>query len=111
MLQPAGGVDLPEEPLGPEARRQLGVKHLERHRPVVAEVLGQPDRGHPAPPQLAYELIAVTKGIPELDGQVGHGCGLTEDSPNLHPVTASGYRRATPDESNVFRAATPIPGP
>ena len=87
------------------------MEHLQGDRAVVPEILGETDRGHPAPPELAFEQVAVTKGIPELDGKVGHGCGLTEDSPNLHPVTASGYRRATPDESNVFRAATPIPGP
>ena len=41
MLEPRGEADLALEPVGPERGGQLGVEHLERHRPVVPEVLAR----------------------------------------------------------------------
>ena len=63
MLQPGGEADLALEALGPERGGQLGVEHLERHRPVVPEVLGEIDRGHAAAPELALERVAVGQAL------------------------------------------------
>ena len=46
---------------GPSAGGELGVKHFQGDRPVVAEVMGQVDRGHAAAPELALEAVAVGK--------------------------------------------------
>ena len=59
MLQPGGELDLALEPLGAERGGELGVEHLERDRPVVPQVLGQVDRGHAAPAELALEPVAI----------------------------------------------------
>jgi hypothetical protein len=56
--QPCRDPDLPQEPLGPERRRQLGPQHLHRDRPPVPRVLCQVDQRHPARPQLAPDQIA-----------------------------------------------------
>ena len=62
MLQPGGELDLALEALGAERGGQLGVEHLERDRPVVAEVVGEVDRGHAAAPELALDAVAVGQG-------------------------------------------------
>ena len=56
--QPRRDPDLPQEPLGPERRRQLGPQHLHRHRPPVPRVLRQVDHRHPARAQLAPDQVA-----------------------------------------------------
>ena len=63
VLQPRGREDLSLEPLGAERRGELGVQHLERDRPVVLEVPGQEDRGHPAPAQLALDRVAAAQAV------------------------------------------------
>jgi hypothetical protein len=42
----------------------------------VLEIPGEIDRGHAAPAELALDRIAVAESVPELDGEVGHGCDL-----------------------------------
>jgi hypothetical protein len=48
------------------------VEYLERDQPVVLEIAGEIDRGHPAPAELALEGVAVSQGVPEVGGAVGH---------------------------------------
>ena len=48
MLEVRGRRDLGKEPLGADDRRQLGPEHLDRHAPVVPDVLRQVDGGHAA---------------------------------------------------------------
>ena len=62
MLQPRGEHDFALEPLGAERGGDLGVEHLERHRPIVLEVVGEEDRGHPATAKLSLDTVAVTEG-------------------------------------------------
>ena len=57
---------------GPSACGELGVQHLERDRPVVPQVLGQEDGGHPAPPELALEPVAIRQAACKLLAQVSH---------------------------------------
>ncbi len=62
VLQVGRELDLGQEPLGADHRRELGPQHLERHPPVVADVLGQVDGRHAAGADLALEAIAVRQG-------------------------------------------------
>ncbi len=58
MLKPGGELDLALEPLGAERGGELGVQHLERHRAVVPEVVGEVHRGHAAPAELALDPVS-----------------------------------------------------
>lgn len=62
MGEPAGHRDFSREAPNPHGAGQLGPEHLERNRAVMLDVLGEIDRGHPAPAQLALELIAIAEG-------------------------------------------------
>ena len=59
MLQPSRDLDLPEEAVGAETQRQLGVQDLDGHRPVVAYVLREIHRRHPTAPDLPVEVVAL----------------------------------------------------
>jgi hypothetical protein len=61
VLEPGGGADLPEEPFGAETLGQVGVEDLEGDGTVVAEVVREIHRGHPALAQLAVEDISGTQ--------------------------------------------------
>ena len=71
MLQPGRDLDLPEEALRTERRRELGVEHLDRDHAVVLEVTGEVYRGHTPAPELALELVAFGEGLGQ--GGVGYG--------------------------------------
>ena len=66
MLESCGELDLAKEALGSQARRQLGMEHLERHRPLVPEVLGEEDGGHAAAPELALDRVAIRQRLAQL---------------------------------------------
>jgi len=68
--------DLGQEPLGADHRRQLGPEHLEGHRPVVADVLGQVDGRHPARADLTVEAVAGRESGLEPAEQLGHAYAL-----------------------------------
>ena len=57
MMEPGGEPDLAAEPLVAEERREAGVQHLEREAPGVAVVLGEVDRGHSSPADLANHFV------------------------------------------------------
>jgi hypothetical protein len=71
VLEPGGELDLREEALGAQGLGQLGVKDLERHRPIVAQVARQVDSGHATATELALDDVAIT----ECCGQCGVDCG------------------------------------
>jgi hypothetical protein len=52
MLQSGGEPDLALETLGAHGAPRCGMEHLEGDGPVVAEVVGEPDDGHAALPEL-----------------------------------------------------------
>jgi hypothetical protein len=60
VLEAGDRLDLALEALGTERVGQLGVQHLERHRTLVTEVVGQKDRGHATPPKLALETVSIS---------------------------------------------------
>ena len=59
MLEPGGELDLAEEPVGAEGRGQLWVEHLERDRPVVAQVVREVNHGHAPRPSSRSIGVAV----------------------------------------------------
>ena len=59
VLQPGGELDLLFEPLGTEGGGELGVKHLQRDRAVVLEIVGEVHGCHPAAAQLTLDAVAV----------------------------------------------------
>ena len=75
MLQVGGGLDLGQEPLRAEDRRELGPEHLERDLPVVPQVVREVDRGHAALPDLALEAVPVGERGRQVRERLGHGPG------------------------------------
>jgi hypothetical protein len=57
----ASAVWIAKEPLA-EDRSQLRVEHLERDRPVMADIVGTVDHSHAARTQLALDAVAVGEG-------------------------------------------------
>jgi hypothetical protein len=53
----SSGVDLADEPLRADGRRQFGMQYLEGDQAIVLEVARKVDRGHS--PELALEHVAV----------------------------------------------------
>jgi len=66
VVEPGGEPDLPDEPLGAQRVRQLGMEDLQGDRTVVPEIAGEIDRGHAATAELALEHVAVTESVGEL---------------------------------------------
>jgi hypothetical protein len=64
--------DLAGEPVGTQRGGELGPEHLDGHLALVPEVLGQVDRGHATPAQLALERIPAREGGGEA-GELGGG--------------------------------------
>ena len=58
MLERRGGLDLDDEPLGTEHRRELGLQHLERDVAVVLEVVRQVHGGHAAGAEFTLDGVA-----------------------------------------------------
>ena len=73
VLEIGGQLDLGQEPLGADDRRELGAEEFQRDPPVVAEVLGQEDGGHAAGADLALDPVAVGQGELEPGLRLGHG--------------------------------------
>jgi hypothetical protein len=68
VLEVRGDPDLLEEPLCPERGGQVGAEDLQGHLPLMADIPGKKDRGHPAGPHLALDLVAVSEGFPQPNG-------------------------------------------
>ena len=66
MIELGGDLDFAEEAVGPERGRELGSHHLHCHLPVVLEVLGQKDRGHPAFADDPFDPVAFGQHPPHL---------------------------------------------
>src|SRR5207244_5469928 len=58
MVQPRRDLDLAEETLRTERRRQLRPQHFDRHDPAMLDVVREVDRRHAAAPQLTLDRIA-----------------------------------------------------
>jgi len=64
MLQAGGDLDLAQEPIGAERRRQLLMQHLDRDRAVVLHVLGEEYGRHAALAQLALHGVPAGESGP-----------------------------------------------
>src|SRR5207248_2547273 len=73
VLQPGGDLDLAQEPLGAEGRREVRVQDLDRDRPMVLQVLREEHRRHAPATQLPLDRVAVGDGLTQGVEQVGHG--------------------------------------
>ena len=76
MLEPGGEADLALEALGAERGGELGMQDLEGDRPVVAEVVGEVDRGHAAAAELALDRVAAGESCLQRCASVGQGWSL-----------------------------------
>ncbi len=74
-LQLGRDLDLAQEALPADGLGQLGAQHLDRHPPIVLQVLGQVHRGHAARPELALDVVAVGEGGGDL-GKVAQRVAL-----------------------------------
>ncbi len=66
-------LDLEQEPLAAEHRRQLRAQHLHRHLALVLQILGEVDRGHAARAEFFLDGVAVGEGGLEAVEEVRHG--------------------------------------
>jgi hypothetical protein len=71
VLEPGGETDLAEKALSAQAGGDLRVQHLERHRPIVLEILRQVDRGHAAATELPLNPVSIGQGGRQLVHSVG----------------------------------------
>ena len=71
VLEPGGGGDLAAEAVGAHRHGERGPEHLERHGPLVLEVLRQVDRGHAAASELALEGVAAAQSVLECRTRIG----------------------------------------
>jgi hypothetical protein len=73
VLQFGGGPDLVEKAFRPKRGCQLGVKQLERHRPVMPEIVSQVHRGHAPTSEFALDAVAVGQSVLETGDGIAHG--------------------------------------
>ncbi len=67
-----GHLDFAEEPVGPQGNAELGPQHLHGHQPVVTQVAGEVDDGHPATTNFAVDCVAVGQRGLETSAKIGH---------------------------------------
>ena len=111
MVQPGGGLDLPEEALGSERSGELGTQDLEGDGPIVSQVVGQVDGRHAPAAELTFDAIAIGQSGRENVGYIRHR-GRGDDrgkSPRQGPscstrLTPSAHRyRPRPNTPCVIR--------
>ena len=69
VLKAGRGIDLALEALGAQGPSQLGMQQLECHGPLVLQIGREKDRGHPAPPELPLDVVAISQtGLKPLAG-------------------------------------------
>jgi len=70
----------PSEAAGPERGGDLGPQDLERDLAMVAEVLGEIDRRHPARAELALDATAISQRLLHPFEEFGHPSRLRKQS-------------------------------
>ena len=97
VLQGGDGLDLAEEPLGPDDGGELGAQDLDRDFAVVAEVLGQVDGGHAALAELPLDAVAVGEEALQAGHRLGHWHGLGWGRWKMEGRGAGGQREGSLD--------------
>ena len=72
MREPGRDLDLPQEPLGADRGRQVGLQHLEGDLPLVLAVVREVDRRHPAAAEYARQRVALRQRCLQVLGDIGH---------------------------------------
>ena len=80
MTERRGGLDLLDEALGADHRRELRPQYLDGHLAVVLEVLGEIHRGHAARTEFALDGIAIGEGRGETHRSITHVFGTSRRS-------------------------------
>ena len=62
MLEIRRRLDLGEKAFGADDRCQFGLQHLERHTPVVLQILGQVDGRHASFTELSLDAVTTCEG-------------------------------------------------
>ena len=75
VLELGGDADFAEEAITAQRGGEVGAQHLDRHLPLVADILGDPDRGHAALPEQALEPVASLERRREAAGGIGWQVG------------------------------------
>ena len=58
-----GDLDLPDEPLSPQARSQLRAQHLDGDFAGMLQIMGQIDRGHTTAADFAFDAVTIDKRL------------------------------------------------
>jgi len=58
VLEARGDLDLIQEPIRPQRRRQLGPQDFDRDPTIERRVVGEKDDGHPTAADLALDRVA-----------------------------------------------------
>src|SRR5437764_2699987 len=72
MGEGSDGLDLAEEPLGPEGHGELGPEHFDGNGAAVLQVPGEEDDRHPSLAELPFDCVALGDGGLEVEEDVGH---------------------------------------
>ena len=108
VLKVGGDLYLGEETLGPDHGGQLGLEDLQRDVPLVLQVLGQVDRGHPALAELALDDVAAFECRVQLGGEV---CHRLQDVAEAERTTRMLMWQLVPVRRRaLFQAAGPLSG-
>jgi len=70
MIQPRGQLNLSKKALAAERFGEIGMQHFDRDFPIVLDVAGQVDGGHPARAELTVEAIAIGERFDQCNGGV-----------------------------------------
>ena len=105
VVEPGGEPDLPDEPLGAQRVRQLGMEDLQGDGAVVPEIAGEIDRGHAATAELALEHVAVGQG--GLEPFEGLGQRDLSDWDTPKPIATSRQRARATATATVSATVSP----
>jgi len=81
MLESGGELDLAQESVGAQARRELRVERLERDGTVVPEIVSQEDSRHAPATELALDAVAVSQGSLKPSGGIDQV--VSREAPSL----------------------------
>jgi imidazolonepropionase-like amidohydrolase len=90
MLQPSRHAHGLAEPLAADGCAQVPVQQLERHPPVMPNVVRPEHRGHAAAAQFTVEAIAVAQGLDQAGKRIGHGGNVRRDRPGRQTTGRGG---------------------
>src|SRR5437763_324119 len=96
MIEPRCDLDLTQEALGTEHRRQLGAQHFDGDGAVVLDVVREVDGRHSAAAQLAPDSVATRER--RLEARIGTGHHTLPGSPvQLDQISLNSFSIAAHD--------------